>query len=98
MIGEQPGDREDISGRPFVGPARQLLDRALQEVGFDRAQVYVTNTVKHPKWEPRGERRILRATGDETRQRKMQRFITDLKRVNQVLRKEIRQQPAVRQG
>jgi DNA polymerase len=58
IIGEQPGDREDIEGRPFVGPAGKLLDDALEEAGIDRAKVYVTNAVKHFKWEPRGKRRI----------------------------------------
>jgi DNA polymerase len=58
FIGEQPGDKEDISGRPFVGPAGALLDRALEEAGIDRTKVYVTNVVKHFKWEPRGKRRI----------------------------------------
>jgi len=58
FIGEQPGDKEDLSGRPFVGPAGALLDKALDEAGIDRAKVYVTNVVKHFKWEPRGKRRI----------------------------------------
>jgi uracil-DNA glycosylase len=58
MIGEQPGDYEDVAGKPFVGPAGKMLDRALEEAGFDRAEVYVTNAVKHFKWEPRGKRRI----------------------------------------
>ena len=58
FIGEQPGDKEDLSGRPFVGPAGALLDRALEEAGIDRTKVYVTNVVKHFKWEPRGKRRI----------------------------------------
>ncbi len=60
MVGEQPGDREDHEGRPFVGPAGLLLDRALAKAGIDRGQVYVTNVVKHFKWEPaeRGKRRI----------------------------------------
>ena len=58
MIGEQPGDSEDLAGKPFVGPAGKMLDRALADVGIDRKQVYVTNTVKHFKWEPRGKRRI----------------------------------------
>jgi DNA polymerase len=58
MIGEQPGDQEDLAGRPFVGPAGQLLDRAMAEAGLDRSQVYVTNAVKHFKFEPRGKRRI----------------------------------------
>jgi DNA polymerase len=58
MIGEQPGDREDKEGRPFVGPAGQLLDQCLEEAGIDRRSVYVTNTVKHFKWEPRGKLRI----------------------------------------
>jgi DNA polymerase len=58
LVGEQPGDQEDLQGRPFVGPAGKLLDRALEAAGVDRAQVYVTNVVKHFKWEPRGKRRI----------------------------------------
>ena len=58
FLGEQPGDQEDLAGKPFVGPAGKLLDRALAEVGIDRDDVYVTNTVKHFKWEPRGKRRI----------------------------------------
>lgn len=58
LIGETPGDREDIEGLPFVGPAGQLLDRALAEAGIDRQQCYVTNAVKHFKWEPRGKRRL----------------------------------------
>ena len=58
MVGEQPGDAEDIEGRPFVGPAGRLLDKALAEAGIDRPLVYVTNVVKHFKWEPRGKRRI----------------------------------------
>jgi DNA polymerase len=58
LIGEQPGDQEDLAGRPFVGPAGKLLDRALAEAGIERAKVYVTNVVKHFKWEPRGKRRI----------------------------------------
>ncbi|HZW74980.1 MAG TPA: UdgX family uracil-DNA binding protein, partial [Caldimonas sp.] len=58
FVGEQPGDQEDLTGHPFVGPAGQLLDRALAEAGIDRSAVYVTNVVKHFKWEPRGKRRI----------------------------------------
>jgi DNA polymerase len=58
FIGEQPGDKEDLAGRPFVGPAGALLDKALEEAGIDRTKVYVTNVVKHFKWEPRGKRRI----------------------------------------
>ena len=58
FVGEQPGDQEDLQGRPFVGPAGQLFDRALAEAGIDRASVYVTNAVKHFKFEPRGKRRI----------------------------------------
>jgi uracil-DNA glycosylase len=53
LLGEQPGDREDIEGKPFVGPAGALLDRCLVEAGIDRTAVYVTNAVKHFKWEPR---------------------------------------------
>src|SRR5688572_24543281 len=58
LVGEQPGNEEDLSGRPFVGPAGRLLEKALTEVGIDRATVYLTNVVKHFKWEPRGKRRI----------------------------------------
>ena len=58
LVGEQPGDSEDLEGRPFVGPAGKLLDRVLEEVGIDRGTVYVTNVVKHFKWEARGKRRI----------------------------------------
>src|ERR1700720_1060010 len=58
LVGEQPGDQEDLEGKPFVGPAGKLLDTALVEAGIDRRKVYVTNTVKHFKWEPRGKRRI----------------------------------------
>jgi len=58
MVGEQPGDREDIEGRPFVGPAGRLLDTALERAGIERDRVYLTNIVKHFKWRPRGKRRI----------------------------------------
>ena len=58
LVGEQPGDREDIEGMPFVGPAGKLLDRALERAGIDRNQVYITNVVKHFKWRPRGKKRI----------------------------------------
>jgi uracil-DNA glycosylase len=58
FVGEQPGNEEDLSGKPFVGPAGRLLDDALKEAGIDRTQTYVTNVVKHFKWEPRGKRRI----------------------------------------
>jgi uracil-DNA glycosylase len=58
LVGEQPGDQEDLQGRPFVGPAGKLLDRALEAAGIDRAKVYVSNVVKHFKWESRGKRRI----------------------------------------
>ena len=58
LVGEQPGDYEDVAGKPFVGPAGKILDRALEEAGIDRGKVYVTNVVKHFKWEPRGKRRI----------------------------------------
>jgi DNA polymerase len=58
MIGEQPGDKEDKEGRPFVGPAGKLLDKCLEEAEIDRRKVYVTNAVKHFKWEPRGKLRI----------------------------------------
>ncbi|HEY6844025.1 MAG TPA: UdgX family uracil-DNA binding protein [Thermoanaerobaculia bacterium] len=58
FVGEQPGNAEDLKGRPFVGPAGGLLDKALEEAGIDRTKVYVTNVVKHFKWEPRGKKRI----------------------------------------
>jgi len=58
LVGEQPGDKEDLEGEPFVGPAGRLLDRALGEAGIDRSQAYVTNAVKHFKWRPRGSRRL----------------------------------------
>jgi DNA polymerase len=58
LVGEQPGDYEDRDGRPFVGPAGQLLDRGLEEAGIDRRLAYVTNVVKHFKWQARGKRRI----------------------------------------
>ena len=58
FVGEQPGNEEDLTGRPFVGPAGRLLDEALQEAGIDGGHAYVTNVVKHFKWEPRGKRRI----------------------------------------
>jgi DNA polymerase len=58
LVGEQPGDREDREGRPFVGPAGRLLDRCLADAGLDRSRVYVTNAVKHFKWQARGKRRI----------------------------------------
>ena len=58
FVGEQPGDREDIEGKPFVGPAGRVLDAALEEAGIDRSQVYVTNAVKHFKWKPQGKRRL----------------------------------------
>src|SRR6478609_10584190 len=58
FVGEQPGDREDLEGRPFVGPAGKLFDEALLEAEIDRSRVYVTNVVKHFKWKPQGKRRI----------------------------------------
>ena len=58
LVGEQPGDQEDLAGKPFVGPAGKLLDRALEEAGIDRSAAYLTNVVKHFKWEGRGKRRI----------------------------------------
>ena len=58
LVGEQPGDYEDVAGKPFVGPAGKILDRALEDAGINREEVYVTNVVKHFKWEPRGKRRI----------------------------------------
>ena len=58
VVGEQPGDQEDIAGRPFVGPAGQVLDRAFAEAGIERAELFLTNAVKHFKFEPRGKRRL----------------------------------------
>jgi DNA polymerase len=58
FVGEQPGDQEDVQGRPFVGPAGKLLDQAMEEAGIDRTKAYVTNVVKHFKWQARGKRRI----------------------------------------
>jgi DNA polymerase len=58
LVGEQPGDREDLQGAPFVGPAGAVLDRALKEVGIDPGAIYITNAVKHFKWRPRGKRRL----------------------------------------
>jgi DNA polymerase len=60
MVGEQPGDREDIEGHPFVGPAGKLLDRALADCGIDRGKIFLTNAVKHFKFEPRGKKRLHR--------------------------------------
>ncbi len=65
LIGEQPGDREDVAGKPFVGPAGKLLDRALMDAGVERAQTYVTNAVKHFKFEPRGKRRIHKKPNEQ---------------------------------
>lgn len=68
FVGEQPGDREDLAGKPFVGPAGQLFDRALAEAGLDRGRAYVTNAVKHFKFEPRGKRRLhKKPNADEIR-------------------------------
>jgi uracil-DNA glycosylase len=58
LVGEQPGDKEDLEGEPFVGPAGRLLDKALEQAGIDRSEAYVTNAVKHFKWKPRGNRRL----------------------------------------
>jgi uracil-DNA glycosylase family protein len=58
LVGEQPGDKEDLEGEPFIGPAGRLLDRALEEAGIDRSAAYVTNAVKHFKWRPKGNRRL----------------------------------------
>ena len=58
LVGEQPGDAEDLAGRPFVGPAGRILDKALEASGLARTAIYLTNVVKHFKWEPRGKRRI----------------------------------------
>lgn len=58
LVGEQPGDVEDVKGKPFVGPAGQVLDEGLEQAGIDRARVYITNAVKHFKWKPQGKRRL----------------------------------------
>jgi uracil-DNA glycosylase family protein len=58
FVGEQPGDKEDLAGKPFVGPAGAVLDKALAAAGIERDEIYITNAVKHFKWEPRGKRRI----------------------------------------
>jgi len=58
LVGEQPGDAEDLAGHPFVGPAGRILDQALEDAGIERSRVYLTNAVKHFKWEPRGKRRM----------------------------------------
>jgi DNA polymerase len=65
LVGEQPGDREDIEGHPFVGPAGKVLDRAIDELGIARRELYVTNAVKHFRWEPRGKRRIHKTPAAE---------------------------------
>jgi DNA polymerase len=66
LVGEQPGDKEDTAGHPFVGPAGRILDDALARAGLERAELYVTNAVKHFKWKPRGKRRIhQRPNGEE---------------------------------
>src|SRR5579872_3845877 len=64
MVGEQPGDQEDLAGHPFVGPAGGLLNRALEDAGIDRSDVYITNAVKHFKFEERGKRRIHKKPSD----------------------------------
>ncbi len=79
FIGEQPGDQEDIIGRPFVGPAGQLLDRAMEEAGIDRRTIYITNAVKHFKFTPRGSRRIHQSPSPEEIQ--ICRFWLDVERV-----------------
>jgi DNA polymerase len=78
FIGEQPGDVEDREGRPFVGPAGQILDRALAEAGFARAAIYITNAVKHFKFIPRGKRRIHKNPG-----------VTEIRACNQWLEQEL---------
>jgi uracil-DNA glycosylase len=79
FIGEQPGDQEDVIGRPFVGPAGQLLDRAMEEAGIDRRTVYITNAVKHFKFSPRGRRRIHQPP--DTAEIQVCRFWLDVERV-----------------
>lgn len=65
LVGEQPGDAEDLAGQPFVGPAGKVLDRALLDAGLDRESLYLTNAVKHFKWEPRGRRRMHKTPGQQ---------------------------------
>jgi probable DNA metabolism protein len=79
FIGEQPGDQEDVIGRPFVGPAGQMLDRAMEEAGIDRRTIYITNAVKHFKFTPRGKRRIHQSPDAE--EIKVCRFWLDVERV-----------------
>ena len=85
FVGEQPGDKEDLAGKPFVGPAGQLLDRALEEAGIDRSQTYVTNAVKHFKWQARGKRRIHQKPS-----------WSEVDRVPAVARRRARRRPAER--
>jgi DNA polymerase len=63
LVGEQPGDEEDLRGHPFIGPAGRLLDEVIEEAGLTRRSVYITNAVKHFKWEPRGKRRLHKKPG-----------------------------------
>jgi uracil-DNA glycosylase family protein len=63
LVGEQPGDEEDLRGHPFVGPAGRLLDKAIEEAGLVRGDLFITNAVKHFKWEPRGKRRLHKKPG-----------------------------------
>jgi len=79
FVGEQPGDQEDVIGRPFVGPAGQIMDRAMEEAGIDRRTVYITNAVKHFKFEPRGKRRVHKTP--ETPEIQACRFWLDVERV-----------------
>jgi uracil-DNA glycosylase len=91
LVGEQPGDQEDLAGEPFVGAAGRVLREALAAAGLDPAEIYLTNAVKHFKWTPRGKRRIherpnhpssiLRAPDWESRTLAMRQFIDDLKLV-----------------
>jgi len=81
MVGEQPGDREDLTGRPFVGPAGGLLDRALEEAGIARTDVYVTNAVKHFKFEERGKRRIHKKPSDSEIEACKPWLIAELERI-----------------
>ena len=96
LVGEQPGDVEDRAGHPFVGPAGRLLDESLVAAGIDRRRVWLTNAVKHFKWEAHGKRRmatvhpaaILRAPDGETRRRETARFVEDLRAARDVARRE----------
>jgi uracil-DNA glycosylase len=82
LVGEQPGDKEDLAGKPFVGPAGQILDRALEEAGIDRKKVYVTNAVKHFKFVPRGKIRLHQKPNTQEIKACRQWYERELKSIN----------------